>query len=131
MQDFETTIERLHHLKALGIRLAVDDFGTGYSSLGYLRRFPLDVLKIDRSFVDGLGKGVEEGAIARAVVRLAHSLNLEVSAEGIESAAQMEELRGLGCPLGQGFYFSKPMDPKSVEDLLRRGTLQLHRVISV
>ena len=109
MHDTETTIDRLRALRALGVRLAVDDFGTGYSSLRYLNRFPVDVLKMAKPFVDGLGSNEEDPALARAIVDLGASLGLQIIAEGIESAAQLTQLRRLGCPLGQGYWFARPM----------------------
>jgi EAL domain-containing protein (putative c-di-GMP-specific phosphodiesterase class I) len=121
MQDTETTIARLQELRALGVRLAVDDFGTGYSSLRYLRRFPIDILKMAKPFVDGL-HGDEAGrALARAIVDLASSLRLACVAEGIEASEQAEALRELGCGLGQGFHFARPMAAEDVGALLRGG----------
>ena len=109
MHDTESTIERLRALRALGVRLAVDDFGTGYSSLRYLNRFPLDVLKMAKPFVDGLGSQEEDPALARAIVDLGANLGLTIVAEGIERSAQLTHLRRLGCPLGQGYWFARPM----------------------
>ena len=114
MQDSEATIERLARLKALGVRLAVDDFGTGYSSLEYLRRFPVDILKIDRSFVTGVDGGVKESTLCRAIVALAQSLGLQTLAEGIETTGQRGALRTLGCELGQGFLFARPLTAEAV-----------------
>ena len=91
------------------MRIAIDDFGTGYSSLAYLRRFPVDVLKIDGSFVQGLGEDPEDSAIVAAVLRLAETLGVDVVAEGIETAGQLDTLRALGCQFGQGYYFSQPV----------------------
>lgn len=102
------TIETFQALKGLGVQLAIDDFGTGYSSLSYLKRFPVDTLKIDRSFVDGLGRDVQDTAIVRSVIALARSLNLNVTAEGIETPEQWQELRDLACDQGQGYYFARP-----------------------
>lgn len=109
MDDSATTVERLQALKRLGVRLAVDDFGTGYSSLSYLRRFPIDVIKVDKSFVDALGPGSEGSALVRAILDLARAMRLLTVAEGIELAAQLEELTGLGCDLGQGYHLSRPL----------------------
>ena len=108
IQDTEGAVARLRELKALGVQVAVDDFGTGYSSLGYLQRFPIDTLKIDKAFVDAIGVGAEGSAIVRAIISLGESLSMGVSAEGIESAEQLALLQDLRCDLGQGFYFSKP-----------------------
>jgi EAL domain-containing protein (putative c-di-GMP-specific phosphodiesterase class I) len=118
MHDAPATLAKLEALKALGVQLAIDDFGTGYSSLGYLKRFPVDTLKIDRSFVKGIGQNVEDSAIVRAVITVAKSLGLAVTAEGIESADQLEHLRSLGCDHGQGYYFAKPMSSDRVPGLL-------------
>jgi len=118
MHDAPATLAKLEALKAIGVQLAIDDFGTGYSSLGYLKRFPVDTLKIDRSFVKGIGGNVEDSAIVRAVITVAKSLNLSVTAEGIETAEQLEHLRALGCDHGQGYYFAKPMASDRVPALL-------------
>ncbi|MEA2497632.1 MAG: hypothetical protein QOH26_37 [Actinomycetota bacterium] len=118
MEDAETIISSLRDLKALGISLAIDDFGTGYSSLSYLKRFPMDSLKIDRSFIDGLGTDPQDSSIAEAIVSLSHVLGLTATAEGVESADQVASLRALGCDLAQGFYFAAPLDPDDVEKLV-------------
>jgi diguanylate cyclase (GGDEF)-like protein/PAS domain S-box-containing protein len=108
MQNSDTVLAALTQLKKLGVRIAIDDFGTGYSSLSYLHRFPIDILKIDRSFVEQLGN-VDEGAgLARAIITLGETLGLEVVAEGIELEHQQRELIELGCVAGQGYYYSKP-----------------------
>jgi diguanylate cyclase (GGDEF)-like protein len=117
MQDTDATIERLGELKALGVRLAVDDFGTGYSSLRYLRRFPIDILKMAKPFVDGLHADEEGRALARAIVDLARSLKLSCVAEGIEEPAQAEVLHDLGCDLGQGYHFARPMTAEALTAL--------------
>jgi len=122
MNDMVGTIAQLRELKELGLRLAIDDFGTGYSSLGYLRRFPVDVLKIDRSFVDGVTEGAEQSAVARAIIGLSDALHLSTIAEGIETQAQLGALRALGCHLGQGYYFSRPLAADDFEALLQRPT---------
>ena len=118
MHDAPATLSKLEALKALGVQLAIDDFGTGYSSLGYLKRFPVDTLKIDRSFVKGIGRDVEDSAIVRAVITVAKSLGLSVTAEGIETADQLDQLRALGCDHGQGYFFAKPMTSDRVPALL-------------
>jgi diguanylate cyclase (GGDEF)-like protein len=121
MKDMAGTVARLRELKQLGLRLAIDDFGTGYSSLGYLRHFPVDVLKIDRAFVDDIAEGTEQSAVARAIIGLSDALHLTTVAEGIETAGQLRLLRALGCELGQGYYFSPPLQAKAFEALLQRG----------
>jgi EAL domain-containing protein (putative c-di-GMP-specific phosphodiesterase class I) len=108
MRDAEYAINVLRALKDLGVRLSVDDFGTGYSSLSYLKKFPVDVLKIDRSFVDGLGTDGEDSAIVRAIINLAESLGLETVGEGTETVTQVEALQELGCNKAQGYLFSRP-----------------------
>jgi len=118
MADAPTTIVTLRALKDLGVRLAIDDFGTGYSSLSYLKRFPVDTLKVDKVFVDGLEHDADDMAIVQAVVTLARALGLEVTAEGIESAAQLAQLRKLGCHLGQGYYFARPLAANAIAPLL-------------
>jgi EAL domain-containing protein (putative c-di-GMP-specific phosphodiesterase class I) len=120
MRDTAATAEALGALKALGVRLAVDDFGTGYSSLRYLKRFPVDILKIDKSFVDGVATNPEDAALAQTIVQLGHTLNLQTLAEGIESADQSSQLEALGCRYGQGYLFARPTAPDEVEALLRR-----------
>jgi diguanylate cyclase (GGDEF)-like protein/PAS domain S-box-containing protein len=127
MQDTETTIAKLHDLKKIGVRLAIDDFGTGYSSLSYLQRFPIDILKIDKSFIDKLGQGSEGNAVARAIIMMGDSLNLKTIAEGIESAQQIDQLQLLGCEAGQGFHFAKPLTPGDMDEFLmkRRGRMAL------
>ena len=121
VQDVEVANLRLAELKALGVRIAIDDFGTGYSSLDYLRRFPVDVLKIDKSFVDGVTGGDEGRALVQAIVDMGRSLRLELVAEGIEGADQLEELRATGCASGQGYLFARPAAPSAVADFLTAG----------
>ncbi len=118
MQDMEMSIARLTELKSLGVRLAVDDFGTGYSSLNYIRRFPVDILKVDKSFVDGVNEGGEASALTAAVIELAGILNLKPVAEGIERADQLERLLELHCDLGQGFLFAKALPGDDLITLL-------------
>jgi diguanylate cyclase (GGDEF)-like protein len=125
LDDGETTAASIAGMKDLGVRIALDDFGTGYSSLSHLRRFPIDMLKIDRSFVSGVD-GTEEGerALVHSIIRLASSLGLETVAEGIERPEQAVRLRTLGARLGQGFHFGHPMDPADLSALFRsRGRL--------
>nr|WP_232106550.1 EAL domain-containing protein [Pseudomonas mendocina] len=109
MRDVSSAMQTLNELKRLGLCIAVDDFGTGYSSLNYLKQFPIDVLKIDRSFVDGLPDGEQDAQIARAIIAMAHSLNMMVIAEGVESHAQLEFLREHGCDEVQGYLLGRPM----------------------
>ena len=108
MRDTDATIANLVRLRALGVRIAVDDFGTGYSSLAYLQRFPIDILKIDKSFIDRIDDGPEEAALPHAIIRLAHTLHLTTIAEGVERECQQACLRDLGCELAQGYYFAVP-----------------------
>ncbi|WP_462384396.1 bifunctional diguanylate cyclase/phosphodiesterase [Pseudomonas sp. Marseille-QA0892] len=123
MHDIGETLALLDGLKQLGLCIAVDDFGTGYSSLNYLKQFPIDVLKIDRSFVDGLPDGEQDAQIARAIIAMAHSLNLTVIAEGVETQAQLDFLREHGCDEVQGFLFGKPMPADHIEALYSNDAL--------
>jgi diguanylate cyclase (GGDEF)-like protein/PAS domain S-box-containing protein len=120
MADIDTVSQRLHDLKQLGVLLAIDDFGTGYSSLSYLRRFPIDMLKIDKAFVDGIGKGREDAALAHAIVNLSHTLRLHTIAEGIELPEQAANLAALGCQDGQGYHFAKPLAAEAMTELLEQ-----------
>jgi diguanylate cyclase (GGDEF)-like protein/PAS domain S-box-containing protein len=122
MANPEAAVEILTRIKALGIRLSVDDFGTGYSSLAYLKRFPLDALKIDRTFVRDLPDDPDDAAITKAVIRLAHSLSLKVVAEGVENAAQLRELEQYGCDEIQGYYVSRPLPAHGCAALLAGAT---------
>ena len=108
-------------LKALGVRLVLDDFGTGYSSLSYLTRLPLDALKVDRSFVDGLGTEPRDTAITEAIIAMSRALSLDVVAEGVETADQVRELSRLGCGLAQGFHFSRAV-PAARDHPMRSST---------
>ena len=121
MQNVDTTLKTLHRLKEMGVRLAIDDFGTGYSSLSYLKRFPLDTLKIDRSFIKDLPRAAEDAAITKAIIAMAHSLKLEVVAEGVETAEQLAFLQQHGCELVQGFLFSRPVSGEDFARLMVRG----------
>lgn len=118
MDDVEVSIEGLLRLKALNVKLGIDDFGTGYSSLSYLHRFPVDTLKIDRSFVNHIHDASENEAIVKTIIALSHNLNMDVVAEGIETASQAEKLQVWGCEYGQGYFFSKPVPPDKAEILL-------------
>ncbi|MCU0541842.1 MAG: EAL domain-containing protein [Oscillatoriaceae cyanobacterium Prado104] len=121
MEDGEAAVAMLSQLKELGIELCIDDFGTGYSSLSYLHRFPIDTLKVDRSFVSRISETGENSEIVRAIVMLARSLRMEVVAEGVETASQLAQLRAIGCEYGQGYYFSKPLDSEAATALLSQG----------
>ncbi|MEZ5307355.1 MAG: bifunctional diguanylate cyclase/phosphodiesterase [Pyrinomonadaceae bacterium] len=119
MENAEAAINILQQLKRVGVRLSIDDFGTGYSSLSYLHRFPIDALKIDRSFVSRMENGTENGEIVRTIVALAKALGLTVIAEGIETIHQLHQLRILGTEYGQGFLFSRPIPPVETEELIK------------
>ena len=118
MADAAANVATLHELKGLGVHLAVDDFGTGHSSLSCLHRFPVDILKIDRSFIDGLGRELEDTVIVRSVIGLGQSLGLVVVAEGVETPEQLAQLIALGCQHGQGYYYSRPIPSAEVDALL-------------
>jgi EAL domain-containing protein (putative c-di-GMP-specific phosphodiesterase class I) len=113
----------MHDLKALGVRLAIDDFGTGYSNLAHLKHFDVDVLKIDQAFVRGEGGNdndqLSDGAIVEAVIGMARAFDMHVVAEGVESSAHASELRRLGADLGQGYYFSKPVNSNGIDEFLQ------------
>ena len=119
MGDGELAAARLERLKHLGVGIAIDDFGTGFSSLSYLHRFPVDTLKIAKPFVDRVGRD-DNGRLAGAIISLGESLKLEVVAEGIEEAEQRDGLRALGCALGQGYYFSRPLSAADMQQFLER-----------
>jgi diguanylate cyclase (GGDEF)-like protein/PAS domain S-box-containing protein len=119
MHDVALAVSQLHDMKALGVQLSIDDFGTGYSSFAYLRTFPIDVLKIDRSFVGDVASDLDDAAIVVSIIALAHNLKLRVVAEGVETAEQLDYLRRHGCDEAQGFYFSHPLPAHEVEVLLR------------
>jgi|KBSSwiStaDraftv2_1062776.scaffolds.fasta_scaffold82369_2 diguanylate cyclase (GGDEF)-like protein len=118
MRDDPRMLARLEALKTIGVRLAIDDFGTGYASLSYLKRLPVDCLKIDRSLIKGVGSDTEDTAIVRALVTLARSLGIVVTAEGVETAEQLFQLRALGCDQGQGYYFARPVSADRLPELL-------------
>lgn len=118
MTDVESTIALLLRLKALNLRLSIDDFGTGYSSLSYLHRFPVDTLKVDRSFVSRMGDTSDDAAIVQTIIMLSHNLGMDVIAEGVETAAQLAQLQALNCEYGQGYFFSKPVDSSAASALL-------------
>ncbi|MDX9707805.1 MAG: EAL domain-containing protein, partial [Azospira sp.] len=118
MADAEATVQTLRRLSVMGVQLAIDDFGTGYSSLSYLKRFPIDKLKIDRSFVRDIVSDADDWAIASTVISMGQSLRLQVIAEGVETAEQLEMLRNQGCHAVQGFHFSKPLPADGFARLL-------------
>jgi EAL domain-containing protein (putative c-di-GMP-specific phosphodiesterase class I) len=120
MRDTDYTLATLDALKAVGVRLAIDDFGTGYSSLSYLRRFPIDELKIDRSFVATMAQERGQLAVVRSVVRLGETLGLDTIAEGVEDDQQLASLRTLRTVSGQGFLFSRPIDAADIPKLLAK-----------
>jgi diguanylate cyclase (GGDEF)-like protein/PAS domain S-box-containing protein len=134
MRETDTTLERLRELKQLGVRLAIDDFGTGYSSLSYLQQFPVDVLKIDQSFIDGLLRGAHDTALVRTIIALAGTLTLHTIAEGVEDARQQDQLAALGCDAAQGFLFSRAVEAREIDSLLAGGStidIASHRAASL
>jgi EAL domain-containing protein (putative c-di-GMP-specific phosphodiesterase class I) len=121
LDAFEKNALTLQQIEKLGVRIFIDDFGTGYSSLSYLKRLPANALKIDKSFVAGLGEDLEDTAIVRMVVDLAHTLGMESIAEGVESAEQLELLRAMDCNFAQGYHLARPLPKEEVEQLLAAG----------
>lgn len=119
MDDPETAIQVLKKLKQHGIRVSIDDFGTGYSSLNYLKVLPVDYLKVDQTFVKDIGIDRSDEKIIKAIIQLAHSLDLKVIAEGIETVEQLRYLQALGCDYGQGFYLSHPVEAEEIPSLFR------------
>lgn len=126
----ESTIERLAEIRDLGVKLAVDDFGTGYSSLSYLHKFPIDVLKIDRSFVEKINKDEEGSAMVNAILSMSTTLRFTTIAEGIETLDQVDTLRGLGCSWGQGYYYAKPLTTEQMAEFLSRSFTETHLSVS-
>ncbi|MNG99851.1 Phytochrome-like protein cph2 [compost metagenome] len=118
MHNVDATVVTLQAIKQLGVRLAIDDFGTGYSSLSYLQKFPVDVLKIDKSFVREMGSDNNDARLVSSIISLGKSLNLNIIAEGVETAEQLSFLKAQDCEQGQGYYFSKPLDPAAFARLL-------------
>lgn len=125
MENFERAIEVLTELKSMGVCISLDDFGTGYSSLNYLRKLPINAIKIDKSFIDGLHVGSKENLIAASLINLAHGIGIKVIAEGVESAEQARILKGYNCDEIQGYYFSKPITGKEFEKLLEKEECEL------
>jgi EAL domain-containing protein (putative c-di-GMP-specific phosphodiesterase class I) len=118
IEDMGAAHETLQRVRDLGVGVAIDDFGTGYSSLGYLRRLPVDALKIDRSFVAGLGEEAPDRAVVEAVTALAHALGKSVTAEGVETPVQLEHVRAAGCDRAQGYFIAEPLPPEAIASLL-------------
>jgi diguanylate cyclase (GGDEF)-like protein/PAS domain S-box-containing protein len=125
MDNAEATLSLLNQLKKLGVRLAIDDFGTGYSSLIYLKRFPVDMLKVDRAFVSGLGSDSDDSAIVASVVSLARSVGIVAIAEGVETAEQLAALQDLGCGCGQGYLWSRPLPAEELEQMMQLGAFRI------
>ena len=118
MRNFDATSDVLQALSAMGIRIAVDDFGTGYSNLSYLKRFPINTLKLDKSFVHDIPANADVATIVRSVIHMGQSLHLQVVAEGVENAEQLKFLQAHNCAEGQGYYFSKPLHPSECQALI-------------
>jgi EAL domain-containing protein (putative c-di-GMP-specific phosphodiesterase class I) len=127
MENAESAAVVLASLRALGLGLSIDDFGTGYSSLSYLHRFPVNALKVDRSFVSRMTSGDENLEIVRTIVTLAKNLGMDVVAEGIETGEQLAQLKALKCDYGQGYFFAKPLDAVAAEELLPSHNLNAHQ----
>lgn len=123
MQSDDDTIEKLRAVKRLGVRISIDDFGTGYSSLARLKHLPVDILKIDRSFIHAVDRDDESGRMVEAMIQLAHGLGMMPLAEGIETDGELAFLRAAGCTRGQGFLFSRPVPADQIPALLARPTL--------
>jgi EAL domain-containing protein (putative c-di-GMP-specific phosphodiesterase class I) len=124
MSDVQTSSKILWQMKDMGIQLAIDDFGTGYSSLSYLQRFPIDYIKIDRSFIWAMEESSQNLELIKAIVAMGHNLEHKLIAEGIESRSQLQLLQDIGCDMGQGFYFAKPMPAPEVSKYLDLYTTQ-------
>ncbi len=120
MRNFPSAVEKLQQVRERGVKVAIDDFGTGWSSFSRLRSMPIDVLKIDKAFVDGVTRGPEHSAVAQAVVKLAHTFGLRTVAEGIEYPSQAERLADMKCDMGQGYLYARPLAAEAVEVFLRR-----------
>jgi EAL domain-containing protein (putative c-di-GMP-specific phosphodiesterase class I) len=120
MKNAELAIDELQEMSAMGVRLAIDDFGTGYSSLSRLKRFPIDVLKIDQTFVRGIISDPNDAAIVSAIITMAHALGIKVVAEGVETREQLEFLNARDCDFVQGYYFSRPLPGDEIESLFKK-----------
>jgi EAL domain-containing protein (putative c-di-GMP-specific phosphodiesterase class I) len=118
MRHLPAACERLEEVKALGVQVAIDDFGTGYASLSYLQRIPVDVLKVDKSFVAALSEGGQSRALLQAILGVGRALSLAVVAEGIEEPRQLIELEEIGCELAQGYFLGRPCRPEAIDKLL-------------
>jgi EAL domain-containing protein (putative c-di-GMP-specific phosphodiesterase class I) len=127
MENAESIGPIMEQIKDMDIKMHIDDFGTGYSSLRYLHDFPVDALKIDRSFIDGITDSKEKSEIVNAITTLAHSMNMEVVAEGVETEEQLNQVTSLHCEYLQGFLFSKPLESKKAEELLSQGKMDFIR----
>jgi EAL domain-containing protein (putative c-di-GMP-specific phosphodiesterase class I) len=121
MENARSTVAMLGRLRALGLELHIDDFGTGYSSLSYLHRFPIDRLKIDRSFVSNMSMEDKNSEIVRTIIQLARNLGMGVVAEGVQTAEQLAHLKALGCEHGQGYFFSRPLAADQIDSLISEG----------
>jgi diguanylate cyclase len=124
LTDVDQTVETLDQLRRLGIRVAIDDFGTGYSSLSYLKRLPIDVVKLDRSFVESMDVLESDVAIVQAVITMAHALGMKVTAEGVERVEQAVRLRGLGCDTAMGWYWTSAVDADAMFEILCEGVVR-------
>jgi EAL domain-containing protein (putative c-di-GMP-specific phosphodiesterase class I) len=120
LRDAVGPVDQLRALRHMGLSIAIDDFGTGYSSLSYLQRLPVDVVKIDRSFVNDVASGARAAAFVRAILQMCRTIELRTVAEGVETAAQATALRRLRCDLAQGFYFAHPLEPDQIDSRLQR-----------
>jgi EAL domain-containing protein (putative c-di-GMP-specific phosphodiesterase class I) len=124
LDSVDSTLSTLRALKALGVQLAIDDFGTGYSSLNYLKQFPIDVIKIDRSFIQGLGETAQDTAMIAAMITLGHALGFQVLTEGVETNDQLTRLDTLQCDLAQGYLFARPLPAEAVAEYLAHHSQQ-------
>lgn len=131
MHESPHVLENLQGLRDMGVRIAIDDFGTGYSSLSYLQRSEVDILKIDKSFIDDVGEGGQAAALVEGIIGIAHTLGLDVVAEGIEYDAQRERLRDLGCDLGQGYLFAKPLTGSDMVAFLNASREQANGAVAL